>query len=537
MRIVTAVLAAVLSVACGAVEAAPRKKASPVVTNPDWLSRPTGEDVARHYPELPRMLAMEGRAAITCGLDDLGQMQDCKVVSEAPASLGFGEAALAMSRSFRMRPMTRDGKPVTGGEVTIPISFRLPAPPQPQPGAESARPPAPEAAKVIAHQVAAELRLDERARDSIEAEARKLEARQLPYATITQQTLAAEALRQAMDRHAKAFEAPVASALADRFNVVELQRVLAFLRGPGGRAMTRVDEDDLERAQREYFRVASLRAQAAFCGRWLCKLDVRTMSLAADISGPNPKVTIPLPEWQERPSPGQVRVAAPRLAVLLGLPGLARLNCKVTALGGLDACDVADEQPLNLGYGEAALRLAPLYRVSRRLLVQGAASETTSVLVVFPARPVTPEVIPPKAESMRSVDLAIRVLAAAGNGESTRASWRAFTDQTVEDAPGLSDDARAAMREILREVQQPASVASLAVSAAQMAASMTEAELLAQAVFFESPTGRKWAASQQQIGEAIAEAFVQTSELVLRDARTAFCASQGCLEAAVKQKP
>jgi hypothetical protein len=51
---------------------------------------------------------------------------DCKVADEAPAGMGFGEAALAFSKSFRMKPMLRDGKPVDGGIINIPIRFSPP---------------------------------------------------------------------------------------------------------------------------------------------------------------------------------------------------------------------------------------------------------------------------------------------------------------------------------------------------------------------------------------------------------------------------
>jgi hypothetical protein len=33
-----------------------------------------------------------------------------------------------MSARFRMKPMSRDGKPVAGGVVKIPFKFMLPAP-------------------------------------------------------------------------------------------------------------------------------------------------------------------------------------------------------------------------------------------------------------------------------------------------------------------------------------------------------------------------------------------------------------------------
>ena len=97
-----------------------------MIQNPDWLRRPSAAEVARYYPERAQRMGVEGRVTIACTVDAKGGLQACQVVSESPQDQDFGEAALRMSRLFRMRPMTKDGVPVSGASLRIPIRFVLP---------------------------------------------------------------------------------------------------------------------------------------------------------------------------------------------------------------------------------------------------------------------------------------------------------------------------------------------------------------------------------------------------------------------------
>jgi len=101
-----------------------------VITNPDWIRRPDARDLARLYPMQAAVAEVEGHATISCSVSDAGALVGCTVLSEEPGDMGFGYAALAMSGLFKMRPLTRDGQPVAGGQVRIPIRFGLPKGPQ-----------------------------------------------------------------------------------------------------------------------------------------------------------------------------------------------------------------------------------------------------------------------------------------------------------------------------------------------------------------------------------------------------------------------
>jgi TonB family protein len=117
-----------LQAAASAADAsAPPSKPSPsIITAPDWLQRPNGEDFSLAYPPAAMREEVEGRATITCGVAASGLLVDCSVMSEDPPEYGFGAAALSMAFKFRMRPMTKDGIPVDGGIVRIPMRFVLP---------------------------------------------------------------------------------------------------------------------------------------------------------------------------------------------------------------------------------------------------------------------------------------------------------------------------------------------------------------------------------------------------------------------------
>lgn len=89
---------------------------------PDWLKKPTPEDIMAVWPSKALKTGQGGKATISCKVTTQGALTLCRVLSESPQGGGFGGAAIALSSQFAMKPATQDGRPVEG-EVRIPINF------------------------------------------------------------------------------------------------------------------------------------------------------------------------------------------------------------------------------------------------------------------------------------------------------------------------------------------------------------------------------------------------------------------------------
>jgi TonB family protein len=99
------------------------------VQPPSWLERPDAATFAEFYPNAALHQGVTGVVQLAC-LAELDNTASCSVVSESPSNWGFGDAALKISRRFRFAPATRNGRPVRGGRVNVPIRFNFAPPSQ-----------------------------------------------------------------------------------------------------------------------------------------------------------------------------------------------------------------------------------------------------------------------------------------------------------------------------------------------------------------------------------------------------------------------
>lgn len=97
-----------------------------VITNPDWASRPTADQLMRAYPDRALIGGVAGSVSMNCLVEANGRVSDCNVTRETPGAYGFGRAAGGLARYFRMSPRTVDGA-AEGSRVNITLRFVPPA--------------------------------------------------------------------------------------------------------------------------------------------------------------------------------------------------------------------------------------------------------------------------------------------------------------------------------------------------------------------------------------------------------------------------
>lgn len=91
----------------------------------EWAYKPSGNDMADVLPDKAKQKGLSGHVLLVCRVVEGGRVSDCRVAVETPEGIGYGKAAITLSKRFRMKPVG-EGPAQWGGPVRIPIRFFMP---------------------------------------------------------------------------------------------------------------------------------------------------------------------------------------------------------------------------------------------------------------------------------------------------------------------------------------------------------------------------------------------------------------------------
>ena len=254
------------------------------------------------FPESALETGTPGRATIRCQIGDRGVLSGCAVVDENPRGYGFGPAALRLSASMTASLPVQDGAESKNATITIPLAFDLPPVTAPRiyetlPTGEQLMQAYPNAARVALIHGRAKL-----------------------YCLVT-------AEGQSYGCHV----------------LSEYPAGYGF-----GKAALRLAP---------FFKMKAVTESAESNDSSMVVPIVFNIDGVARDGYPFTGIEL----WRATPSRNDIEAAFPVDARTMHASGLVELACAVSADGRLESCDIAREVPEGLGFGKAAITLAPKF--------------------------------------------------------------------------------------------------------------------------------------------------------------------------------
>lgn len=95
-------------------------------TRPEWVRKPSGQDIANALNSTASRGQPVGWAVMRCRATAAGTLNPCRVIIESPDPGPIGKVALKLAPIFRLKPAMKDGKPIDGGHILVPIIIGSP---------------------------------------------------------------------------------------------------------------------------------------------------------------------------------------------------------------------------------------------------------------------------------------------------------------------------------------------------------------------------------------------------------------------------
>jgi hypothetical protein len=256
------------------------KPVEATIQNPRWIEGPDAAMAARARPPVVGLLGLSGVARLRCRIDASATPENCEVVAEAPAGLGFGRGALGLAPRYRLDPgLMAQG--AQGETVIVTASF-----PASEDDSEPFAAPSPRSQKAaaLARQFLADgiplirkaLDGDWRAREAAMTEGMD------PAAAADAKSAVQTAIAHAEDHYIEAITATYAALYSES----QLAAAYGLTHGPSGQAL----KDDMDRLAavtsqvwRYYAQLVATDVHTSFCKAHGCPAPA---SAAAGRSAP-----------------------------------------------------------------------------------------------------------------------------------------------------------------------------------------------------------------------------------------------------------
>lgn len=507
---------AIVCLCAAPAEARPSKAADwSEITEPKWVERPTDADLESYFPMLVARLGVEGKVTVACIVDATGGLKDCAIEAETPKDIGIGDSALRLASRYRMEPVEADGKPVAGRTVRIPFRFQMPERPS-----QANSQPLSAASIALGRQLTGLIGIDYIIAKFDEI---ALEIERGPIPGVSQSTRAAiaGAGRDAVRVHADEIREVQTRAYAETFSADELAQIVAFETSHAGAFLRATTRDKLVTTllARNINRRVLEGSGKEFCKTWACEIPDSLLSARSEAAVDNP-------QWAHEPTEAERRASMPAASRVFHLTGFARLRCTVVDQGPPEACEVEAEAPAGLGYGAAALSMAPLYRLEP---ASGPSRQTVAIRVKF-----SPPDLPPGQTFLPQRSDGARVLArtlAKGSGGAAdlhQAMARTYARLLPAPQPGVSPTAFEKLKAALEIAVTKGTEGWIEDRAALIAAALSQDEIEQAIRFVESPTGRAWWGRSKSMEQAMAGGLAGVASRITEDVRADFCRDHEC---------